>query len=178
MEHAVDERKGQSVFKGLLCGLIAGELASAAMDCYWWVAQKLPGARPEQKPKGPESGMAKQEPSTQIVADKVSEAITGHEVHKENKAIAGVVVHYAFGIFWGGLFGALAARIPRTGVPAGILYGVGIWLFADEIALRALDIAPDPEKVPLSQHVQALGAHLVYGSAMGLFTRLLLRIFS
>src|SRR5205814_10244447 len=105
------------------------------MDAYWWAAQKLPGARPEQQPKGPGSGQIKHEPSTQIVADKLSEAVTGHEVPEERKPIAGVGAHYALGMLCGALFGAMVARWPRLGLFAGILYGAGIWLSVDEIAL-------------------------------------------
>src|SRR5207244_8327482 len=115
-------------------------------------------------------------------ADKVAKAVTGKEVPKEGKSIAGIAVHYSTGLFWGGIFGIMASRSHSRsrslGLLAGLLYGAAIWLFLDEIALRVLDISPDPEKVPLSQHLKALGAHFVYGSVTALSTRLLLRALS
>jgi uncharacterized membrane protein YagU involved in acid resistance len=161
--------------KGALMGLIAGGAAGAVMDGYWAVVKNLPGARPEQKPKPGDDNQRKEQPSTQIIADKASEALTGREISKKNKPAAGVGVHYATSVGFGLPFGALAARHHSLGVVAGALYGAGIWLFFDEIALRALKIAPKPEKVPMSEHLQALGAHLVYGSATAALTRLLLR---
>jgi uncharacterized membrane protein YagU involved in acid resistance len=145
------------------------------MDCYWAVVKNLPGARPEQKSKPGDDGKKEDEPSTQIIADKVFETFTGKEVPKKEKAKAGVGVHYATSLAFGAPFGAAAARIPGVGLVAGALYGAAIWLFFDEIALRALKIAPKPQKVPMSEHLQALGAHLVYGSATGAITRILLR---
>ncbi|HEY0070010.1 MAG TPA: DUF1440 domain-containing protein [Chloroflexia bacterium] len=167
-------RKRQNPLKGLLVGVAAGGAASAAMDQYWGMVEHLPGERPEQQPrKG--GGQQKDEPSTQIIADRLSEAVTGKEVPREAKPAAGVAVHYLTGALQGGVFGLVAALRPRTGLLAGLLYGVAIWLFLDEITLRALNIAPDPTKVPKSIHAEALGAHLVYGGSLALFTRLFLR---
>ena len=167
--------KQQSTLKGLFTGMLAGVAASAAMDGYWAVAGSMPGDRPEQKPKGPDSGQIKHEPATQIIADQVSKLLTGRVVPDDDKAAAGVAVHYGTGIVCGALFGIVAARRPRTGVPAGLLYGIAIWLLLDELMLRAIDVAPDAQKVPASQHFEALGAHLVFGSTLALTTRLLLR---
>jgi uncharacterized membrane protein YagU involved in acid resistance len=161
--------------KGALVGLVAGGVAGAVMDGYWAVVKNLPGARPEQKPKPGDNNQTEEKPSTQIIADKAAEALTGKEVPKKNKPAAGIGVHYATSLGFGLPFGALAARLPGLGILAGALYGAGIWLFFDEIALRALKIAPKPEKVPMSEHLQALGAHLVYGASTAAVTRLLLR---
>ena len=168
--------KNQNPIKGAFCGLAAGAGASAVMDVYWMIVREVPGDRPEQKPKGKNDGQDEGLPSTQIIADKVSEALTGKKVPKKDKAKAGVGVHYATGLICGAPFGIAAALRPRLGIVGGLLYGAAIWALLDEIALRALDMAPDAEKVPNSEHVQALGAHLVFGSSMALLTRLLLRL--
>ncbi len=168
--------KRQNPIKGALCGLAAGVGASAVMDIYWKIVKETLGDRPEQKPKGKNDGQKEAQPSTQIIADKVSEALTGKEVPRKDKAKAGVGVHYATGLIFGALFGIVAAVRPRLGIVGGLIYGAAIWALLDEIALRVLDIAPNPEKVPTSEHVQALGAHLVYGSSTALLTRLLLKL--
>ncbi|MEA2575713.1 MAG: hypothetical protein QOH93_3011 [Chloroflexia bacterium] len=167
-------RKRHNPLKGLLFGLVAGAAASAAMDQYWGMVERVPGARPEQQPRRG-GNQQKDEPSTQIIADRLSEALTGKEVPEDAKPAAGVVVHYLTGALQGGLFGLVAAVRPRTGLFAGLLYGVAIWLFLDELTLRLLNLAPDPDKVPKKQHVEALGAHLVYGGSLALLTRRFLR---
>ncbi|MFL5733650.1 MAG: hypothetical protein ACJ78Q_10655 [Chloroflexia bacterium] len=174
----MQKRSNPNPIVSSICGLVAGGLAGAAMDCYWWAVRRLPGERPEQKPKSGDDNQDKPEPSTQIIADRVTTALTGHHVPAEDKPAAGIAVHYATSLFYGGLLGAAASRVPRLGLLAGLLYGAAIWLLLDEITLRLLDIAPDPRKVPARQHLQALGAHFVYGTATALVTRLLLRVLS
>jgi uncharacterized membrane protein YagU involved in acid resistance len=164
--------KRQNPFKGILSGVLAGTLASALMDQYWGMVERVPGERPEQQPA---EGDPQQKPATQVMADKLAEAVTGKEVPEQAKPAAGVAAHYVTGMLHGGLFGLVAAVRPRTGLPAGLLYGVAIWLFLDEIALRALNIAPDARKVPKKIHAEALGAHLVYGGSLALLTRRFLR---
>jgi len=168
------KRKQQNALKGALVGSAAGAAGAFAMDCYWKVVQNVAGERPEQKPRQGDD-QQKDEPSTQVIADKASEAVTGEELPKDKKAPGGIVVHYVTGLAFGGLFGLAASRVPRLGLLGGLVYGALIWLFLDEVGLRALDISPDPEKVPANQHVQALGAHFVYGGATALLTRLSLR---
>jgi hypothetical protein len=167
-------RKWHNPVKGLLTGMVAGAVASAAMDQYWGIVEGVLGARPEQQPREG-GGQRKHEPSTQIMADKLSEALTGKEVPEGVKPAAGVAAHYLTGMLHGGLFGLVAALRPRTGLIAGLLYGVALWLFLDELALRALNLAPDAEKVPKKAHVEALGAHLVYGGSLALLMRRFLR---
>ncbi len=168
------DHKPHNPLKGLLVGIVAGAAASAAMDQYWGVVERVPGARPEQQPRAG-GKQQKDEPSTQIIADRLSEAVRGKEVPEEAKPAAGVAVHYLTGALQGSVFGLLAALRPRTGLFAGLLYGTAIWLFLDEITLRALNIAPDPKKVPKKQHIEALGAHLVYGATLAITTRRFLR---
>ena len=168
--------RNQNPIKAALCGLVAGAGASAAMDVYWKIVRNVAGDRPEQKPKGKKDGQAEGKPSTQIIADKISEVLTGKEVPRKDKAIAGIAVHYATGLICGAFFGIAAAARPRLGIVGGLLYGAAIWALLDEAALRMLDIAPDVEKVPTTQHIQALGAHLVYGSSTALLTRMFMKI--
>ena len=172
----MSKRRKQNVIKGLVYGSVAGAAGAFAMDCYWKVVQSVMGERPEQKPKKWSDNEQKDEPSTQIVADKVLEAVTGHEVPNDEKAAAGVGVHYSTGMSLGGVFGALAARNAGLGLLAGLFYGIGVLLALDEITLRVLRVGPEAEEVPLSQHAQALGAHLVYGACTALVSRLLLRL--
>lgn len=168
------QRKRQNPVKGLFFGMLAGAGASAVMDQYWALVEHLPGERPEQQPQ--EGGKQEEdEPSTQLVADKVSKAATGKEVPKENKEVAGIVVHYLTGTISGGLFGIISALRPRTGLLAGLVFGVLLWLFLDEMILRALRLAPDPATVPVEKHVEALGAHLVFGGTMAAIARVLIR---
>lgn len=166
----------QNPIKGAVCGIVAGAAASAVMDVYWKIVKGRLGDRPEQKPKGKNDGQEEEQPSTQVIADRLSQALTGEEIPKKDKAVAGIGVHYATGLLFGALFGLAAAMRPRLRIMSGLLYGAAIWAVLDEVALRLLGIAPDADKVPPIEHAQALGAHLVYGSSTAIFTRLLLKL--
>jgi hypothetical protein len=167
-------RKHYNPAAAAVVGAGAGAAASFAMDLYWKLVQSTMGERPEQKPR-PGGGQREDKPSTQVIADKVSEALTGREIPQENKAEAGVAVHYIAGTLCGAAYGVAASRIPRLGLLGGMLYGAAIWLLLDEIGLRLLKVSPSAEKVPTSQHLQALGAHLIYGAVTALATRLVVR---
>lgn len=145
------------------------------MDEYWAVVEKVPGARPEQQPRPGDDNQEKEEPATQAIADKIAEAVTGEEVPRKHKAVAGIGVHYGTSLIFGAIYGAIAARKPRLGPLGGALYGAAIWLLLDEIALRLLNLSPDPESVSMSDHAQSFVAHIVYGSSTGFLTRIFLR---
>jgi hypothetical protein len=52
---------------------------------------------------------------------------------------------------------------------------VVVWLLGDEGLMRIAKVSPEAEKVPLSQHIQALGAHLIYGAGVAVVTGRLAR---
>lgn len=162
-------KKVAGPFKAALAGTLAGAAASAMMDVYWWALQGVPGARPEQKPR-PGDHTAGYEPATQKMADSLWRAVTGSEVPDDKKAVAGVAMHYAFGAACGALWGVYSSLRRRSALPEGVLYGVAIWLLGDEMAFRVAKMSPEADKVPLSEHAQALGAHLVYGAGTAAIT--------
>lgn len=167
--------KKQSIIKGLICGAAAGALGAAIMDLYWWAVRGVWGARPEQEPR-PGDQVEENRHATQVMADRLAKALTGRPVPEGQKAGAGVGAHYAAGVTFGSLFGAIVSRRTRTGPLAGLLYGALVWLLFNVIAIRAMRMASEPEKVPTRDHAQALGAHLLYGTSVALASRLLLRV--
>jgi hypothetical protein len=94
----------------------------------------------------------------------VSERLFGLElVERERKEIAGAVVHYAFGVATGGVYGALAEMKPPVATGAGLPFGAAVWLIADEIIVPALGLSKPPTKYKLSTHAYSIASHLVYG---------------
>jgi len=155
--------------RAALAGMLAGTAASAMMDVYWWAMQGVPGARPEQQPR-PGDHTTGREPATQKIADVVWRSVTGSEVPRDKKAVAGVAAHYVFGAVCGALWGVYSSLRRRSALLEGMLYGAAIWLFGDEMALRMAKVSPEADKVPLTEHARALGAHLVYGAGTAAIT--------
>ena len=83
-------------FLGLLAGVTAGLVASAAMAAFQAQAQKLL----------PDPG--DDDPSTVKAADVASEALVGDPVPEPYREPAGQMVHYVAGAVIGGIYGAVS----------------------------------------------------------------------
>jgi uncharacterized membrane protein YagU involved in acid resistance len=97
------------------------------------------------------------------VAEIIAEDFFHHRLEDHEKKLAGPLVHYAFGTFTGGVYGMATELAPVAAAGWGTAYGTTVWLGADEIGVPALGLSKSPVETPLSQHLEALGAHLVYG---------------
>jgi uncharacterized membrane protein YagU involved in acid resistance len=84
-------------------------------------------------------------------------------LQESEKEPAGAAVHYAFGTLSGGLYGALAEVTPQVTTAAGLPFGAGVWLLADEVSVPLLGLSKGPTAYPASTHVYSLASHLVYG---------------
>jgi putative membrane protein len=197
-------RERDDAWKGIVAGAVAGLAASWVMNRYQEVESKVvtrikqsrqsKGERAmelgREAQRGPErqgettqayqSAQAEQrneeqKPSTLKVAEVISIKVAHHQLTEREEKIAEPMVHYAFGTLTGAWYGVLSAITPVTTAGRGAAYGAVVWLGADEISLTALGIAKSPFEYPLSSHVSALSAHLVYGLALDAGRRVLLK---
>ena len=107
------------------------------------------------------------EPATVAVGRIAYEKVLGSEPSRERGAQLGKAVHWGYGLAVGALFGLLERRLPDNDLGSGLGYGAALWLLGDELAVPLLGLAEGPTAHPARVHVQALGAHLVYGLATG-----------
>ena len=163
-----------SILKGMVAGLAAGLVASWTMNQFQAVwtriaegSEKSHGAQSMQPAEGSKGEQAQdtaeQDDATVETAKVISKGIFGHELQESEKEPAGAAVHYAFGTVTGGLYGALAEVTPQVTTAAGLPFGAGFWLLADEISVPLLGLSKGPTEYPVSTHVYALASHLVYG---------------
>lgn len=168
------------VLKGLAAGLVAGLVASWAMNCFqaMWSREEVGVEKPhgaqgikpyvegqesfQAKESGPETSGKQQDDPTEKVAEAIAENVFDRRLKESEKEPAGAVVHYAFGIATGGIYGALAEVAPVVTAGAGLPFGGVFWLTADEIAVPALGLSKKPTEYPLSTHAYSLCSHLVY----------------
>ena len=115
------------------------------------------------------------EPATVAVGRIAYEKLRGTEPSRERGGQLGKAVHWGYGLTMGALFGLLERRFPDHDVGAGLGYGVALWLVGDELAVPLLGLAAGPTAHAPRVHVQALGAHVVYGLATGAAMRALQR---
>ena len=163
-----------SIWKGMIAGLAGGLVASWTMNQFQaaWTriaegTEKSHGAQSMQPSEGShgEQGQdtAEQDDATVKTAKVISKNVFGHELQESEKEPAGAAVHYAFGTVTGGLYGALAEVTPQVTTVAGLPFGAGFWLLADEVSVPLLGLSKGPTAYPVSTHVYSLASHLVYG---------------
>lgn len=139
-------------FLGLLAGVAAGLVASAAMAAFQHQAGKLL----------PEEG-GDEDPATVQAADKLSKALTDAPVPEAYREQAGLAVHYITGAVLGGIYGVITEYKPEASAGFGGAYGIATSALLDEAAVPAAGLAPGPDDTPLAQHAYGAASHLVYG---------------
>ena len=174
-----------NILKGMVAGLAGGLVASWTMNQFQaaWTRiaegrEKSHGAQSMQPSEGSqgEQDAGEQDDATVETAKVISKEVFGHELQESEKEPAGAAVHYAFGTLSGGLYGALAEVTPQVTTAAGLPFGAGFWLLADEISVPLLGLSKGPTEYPVSTHVYSLASHLVYGMTAEMSRRALRRV--
>ena len=104
-------------------------------------------------------------PPTVKVAEKLAGTVAA-SIPAGRRSLAGKVMHYGFGTFWGAALGALASRWKPLPPGAGVALGILLWISVDEGALPALGLTGKPSEYPRETHVRGLAGHIVYGVVM------------
>jgi hypothetical protein len=175
-----------NVWKGALAGLVAGLVASWAMNRFqdvWVSFLSANDSRKDDKSsdhpgepsnlKTNQSEEETQDDASMKAASAISENLFNHELTSEEKKIAGPAVHYAVGAAGGIVYGVAAELAPEITKGAGLPYGAAFWLVVDEGLVPLLGFAKGPTEYPLSAHVYALASHLVLGATAEEVRRLL-----
>jgi uncharacterized membrane protein YagU involved in acid resistance len=154
-----------NVWKGVAAGAAGGLVAAWAMNQFPKVMKRLQNQEQERQgqPVRKEQQSGESEPATVKAAEAISESVAHHHLTEREKQVAGPAMHYAFGSLNGALYGALAEVSSAVRGGAGALFGAGLWLAADELAVPAFGLSKGPGEYPVSTHAQALASHVVYG---------------
>lgn len=151
-----------SVLSDTAKGAIAGAVGTWAMDKVTWYlwhkqsAESLGQEEQEARPRGMDPA--------HVTANTVAEA-AGTQLSPRQPHPAGIAVHYAIGIGPAMLYGPLRRRYPALSAGGGLLYGLGLFLLADEGIVPALGLAGRPAEYPWQAHARGLVGHLVLGAA-------------
>jgi hypothetical protein len=161
------QSKKRKIHKGVIAGAIGGLAASWIMPRFQMLLSRALSNSDPHEGQG--------EDATVKTAKKISSRLLGHELSEEEKKTAGPVVHYAYGTGIGALYGGLAQKQEKTTAGFGTAYGAAAWVLGDEVAVPALGLGKKPTETPISQHLQFLAAHLVYGVTLEGVRRLALK---
>src|ERR671931_240845 len=97
------------VVKDILFGMIGGVAGTAVLGPVMSALSKLQSNQDKQREQ-----RLVPEPPQEKLARKFSRKILGIEITNETKATAGQMVHWGYGIFWGGVYGLLRRQLPTV----------------------------------------------------------------
>jgi putative membrane protein len=163
----VGSRRRAHLWRGALAGLVGGLVAAGAMS----LAHK--GLATLTDSDGTEPPAEQDDDATVKTADAVLRRLGGRPLTREQKPLAGTLVHYAFGGSVGALYGGVVELAPHARTGLGLPFGLAVWLGAHVITVPALGLAEPPTRRPLSKEAPELVLHLVYGAVTELVRRLL-----
>ena len=157
-----DKSNRAKIARGIVAGVIAGAVASFAMDRFQAIASPLLPSSDD----GEES-----ESSNEKAADAVAKQATGHDVPDADKPLAGQAVHYALGIGLGVAYGIAAEFRPAVMAGYGTAFGVGTATLLDEGVVPAVGLSSPPWKSDAATTLYSYASHLVFGGVSELVRR-------
>lgn len=154
------ETTAADVLTDAALGALAGAAATAAMGQLTTYLSKRQSEHGRRQEKAVNERLGA--PPTVKVAEKAVSTV-GKSLPAQRRSLAGKVVHFGFGTFWGAALGALSARWKPLPPGAGVALGILLWLSMDEGALPALGLSGKPKEYPRETHTRGLAGHVVYG---------------
>ena len=175
-----------ALFQRCLFGFAGGLLGGLAMNTFARVisatsnGRETAGAAPGRDRIGrgvqpPQAAGPADDDAAVRVATITSRALTGRAPSRPTRLQLGSAVHYAFSGALGVCYALVAARAPTVRAGHGALYGLAVWIVADETIMPALSLSRGPRQLPAGVHAYALTGHLVYGLTLESATRYWLR---
>jgi hypothetical protein len=175
-------------WRGFVIGLAGGLAGTVVMGGYWKLETALHGSDPRALTTGegphPLDDISligthheAEESSTAAIGRIAYTQIAGKPPKtEETKTLLSYLVHYGYGAFQGGLYGAATGGRGARDITDGLAYGSALWLFGDELLVSLLGIAAGPGSAPPTQHAHRWAAHVVYGLTTSSVTTLLRRM--
>lgn len=148
----------QRVVAGAVAGLGATVPMTAAMM-----------AMHRQLPRGQQYPL----PPRQITMNAAGKAGVREHLDEPERTGLSLVAHFSFGTFVGALFGIIAPRELSRSIPAGICYGVLVWVASYLGFIPALRLLPPATRHPKERNGLMIAAHMVWGAAAGALVPLL-----
>lgn len=105
------------------------------------------------------------------------ETVTGRAPSPGTQRKLSWAVHIGFGLVVASLYGVIRGGRDRgvaRAVLGGALFGAGLWLVGDELAIPLLGLSDKPTSYPVTSHLQSLAQHLGFGVATAATTDVLL----
>lgn len=99
--------------------------------------------------------------------------LAGHPPSPRTKKKLSWGVHIGYGLLVASLYGLVRGGRTHHALRDGLLFGSGLWLLGDELAVPLLGLGDKPTAYHPTLHLQTLLAHLGFGAATAGATQLL-----
>jgi hypothetical protein len=106
-------------------------------------------------------------PAPAQVGKRLFEGFFQRELSHRWVALTNNVMHWAYGLSWGAMYGLVAGTVCPPPLRAGLAFGATVWA-ADYIALPLAKLYKPMWEYDLPTLARDLSAHLVYGVATAL----------
>jgi uncharacterized membrane protein YagU involved in acid resistance len=93
---------------------------------------------------------------------KAARVVFGTHLGEKRAGQIGAAMHYAFAIAAAAAYAEVRERYPGVAAGNGAVFGAGLWLVGDELAVTAARLESASAANAFS-HASALAAHIVYG---------------
>jgi hypothetical protein len=157
------------VFSSATRGVVAGIVATAAMDALWYrrycAAGGTDGFSTWEFSTPATTYNDDQAPAPARVAKRIADTV-GIELPDSSLATANNLVHWTTGIGWGKVAGLASAALPVPPVVVGLVTGATAW-GTSYVALGAVGIYKPITEYDSDTLWKDLSAHLVFGAALG-----------
>jgi hypothetical protein len=100
-----------------------------------------------------------------VVAAQKGARLFGRDLDDQTAGRWGSALSKSTGIGGAALYAVLRDRVPGMRWGAGLVFGLALFLVADELANPVLKLTPSPRAFPWQTHARGLAGHLAYGLA-------------
>ena len=158
-------------FGAVARGLLAGAAGTAAMDAVWFIRYRKGGGEDSLQDWEFSAGLDDwaAAPAPAHVGKRVAEALLQKELPSSAARLTNNVTHWGYGLFWGSVYGMVAASIsqgtvrsPRGMLTAGVAFGSVVW-GSGYVVLPLLKLYRPIWEYDARTLAKDLTAHLAYG---------------
>ena len=109
-------------------------------------------------------------PPRLITEEFAEKAGVNGELNEDDRRVLTLASHLAYGAAAGAIFAPLVQNTSLPRVTTGVAFGLAVWTGSYMGWLPAADILPPATEQPARRNALMIGAHVVFGAALGMLT--------
>jgi|SRR5262245_10450953 len=105
------------------------------------------------------------------ITERAAKTVDAHDdMNEPQKEAATAVAHFGYGAAAGAVYGAVSPLMPFGPICDGVAYGLGVWAGSYLGLMPALGLHPAATREQVGRNALMIGAHIVWGAALGILT--------